>query len=135
MKKLKSFQRQEISFKKVMHPVDTKVRPDLYKMNFLTREQLLGNLTILVDSDLSDADQEEILFPTEDEIIQQILGAPNQEVINAIANEVVIKETILFAKQQPLAVVWDEGDTRYWCVALFNGNDDETFEVDKFKAA
>ena len=129
-KKLKSFLRQEIGFKKVMHPVDTKERPDLYKMNFLTHEQLLENLTILVDSDLSDADQEEILFPTEDEIIEQILGAANQEVTNAIATEVVIKETIPFAKQQPLTVVSDEDDTRYWCVALFlNENDDETFVV------
>ena len=32
---------------------------------------------------------------------------------------------------QPLAVVWDDGDHRYWCVAFFQAkNDDSTYEVD-----
>ena len=57
LKKQKIFLREEIAFKKVMHPVDAKERPELYKMNFLSQEPLLENLTILI-VDSAEAEQE-----------------------------------------------------------------------------
>ena len=87
-KKSKRFLRQEIAFKKVMHPVAGKSD----------------------NSDGSDIELEEILFPTEEENIEQILDAPIRE--DTDAND----QTISFRQLQPLAVC--DGDTRYWCVAL-----------------
>ena len=130
-KRLKSFLRQEVGFKKVMHPVYAQERPDLYKMNFLTREELLENLMILMDTSL---DEEEVLFLTEEEIIDQILAVPST--VSIVPSECEVDNfatdgTVSFTDRQPLAVMWDEGDHRYWVGALFlRNNDDGTFEVD-----
>ena len=112
-KKLKSFLRQEVGFKKVMHPVDAQERPDLYKMNFLTHEELLENLMILMDTDSTSLEEEEVLFPTEEEIIDQILAVPSTDSIVPSECEVdnfATDGTMSFTNRQPLAVVWDEGD-------------------------
>ena len=133
-KKLKSFLRQEVGFKKVMHPVDAQERPDLYKMNFLTHEELLENLMILMNTDSTSLEEEEVLFPTEEEIIDQILAVPSTDSIVPSECEIdnfATDGTVSLTNRQPLAVVWDEGDHRYWAVALFlSNNDDGTFEVD-----
>ena len=64
--------RQEIGFRKLLHPVDAKEWPLLYKMNDLTCEQLVENLTILIDNTIETNDGEVVLFPSEDEIMDII---------------------------------------------------------------
>jgi hypothetical protein len=109
---LKKFLRQEVAFKKVMHPLDARERPDLYKMNYLTQEQLIENLTILVDESAEQVDSSYLLFPSEEEIMDIIRNNNGEMEMET--------ETPVFKKQQPLAIVWDgEGDERYWCVALY----------------
>ena len=95
-KQLRTHLRQEIGFQKLLHPVDAKERPHLYKMNELTCEQLTENITILLDSTI-DATEEEVLFPNEDDIM---------EILNEKCNDALVENTTAgFQPQQPLAVV------------------------------
>ena len=52
-KLMRSSLRQEIGFSKLLHPADAKERPHLYKMNYLTIEKLIENLSILLDNDIT----------------------------------------------------------------------------------
>ncbi len=47
--------KKEISFRKIMCPTDTVERPELYKLNLLTPEQLKDNLIKLVTTELWEA--------------------------------------------------------------------------------
>ena len=128
--KLRSCLRQEIAFKKVMHPLDAKEKPHLYKMNFLSHEELLENLVILLDADITE-EETDVLFPTEEEIFHQITG--KQGVIADEPTALVLDEESFashFTFMQPMAVVWDNADRRYWCIAFFLSNVDEMLEVD-----
>ena len=121
-KQLRTHLRQEIGFQKLLHPVDAKERPHLYKMNELTCEQLTENITILLDSTI-DATEEEVLFPNEDDIM---------EILNEKSNDVLVENTAGFQPQQPLAVIWnnDDGST-YWAVGFFMCDvEDEFIKVD-----
>ena len=96
-----------------MHPMDVKEQPTLYKMNFLTHEKLIENLTILIEADTL-LTEEDVLFPSEEEIVDELIkNSPVQ------VNETESSTHISFNCMHPLAVVWDDVDRRYWCVALF----------------
>ncbi|CAL4205930.1 unnamed protein product [Meganyctiphanes norvegica] len=100
-----------------MHPFDAKERCDLYKMNFLTTEQLIENLTILLKGTNSGEDVN-TLFPSEEDIINLVCGEKNNEsATKTLGNQVNLNY------QQPIAVVWDIGENeRYWYVGLFIGD-------------
>ena len=51
-KKLKKDLRQEIGLQKILHPVDVKERNYLYKMNYLSAEEMVENQSILLDNDI-----------------------------------------------------------------------------------
>ena len=54
-----------------MHPIDTKERNHLYKVNDTTAEQLLENLTILLEQPGdSDGKEEVIEFPCVDQMMK-----------------------------------------------------------------
>ena len=62
--------RQEISLQKLQHPNDVKERPLLYKMIFLTAEQMVENLTILLRvPEENESRAKDIIFPSEVQII------------------------------------------------------------------
>ena len=61
---LKSYLRSEVGFQKALYPFDAKERSHLYKMNFLSVEELIENLTILLDITQSDEIGEDIHSPT-----------------------------------------------------------------------
>ena len=75
---LKSYLRSEVGFQKALHPFDAKERSHLYKMNFLSVEELIENLTILLDITQSDEIGEDIHFPTEE--MYELLTKDNQYV-------------------------------------------------------
>ena len=116
--------RQEIGFRKLLHPVDAKERPHLYKMNDLTCEQLVENLTILIDNTIETNDGEVVLFPSEDEIMDII-----QE------QSTVEEQSTGFKPQQPLAVAWSNDDgSSYWSIGFFMCDvEDECIQVDHLK--
>ena len=116
--------RNEIIFQRLIHPIDAKERPYLYKVNDVNTDQLLENFAILLeqpgDHNETEADVE---FPSFDEIMKIIQekvdeGEPN------LSDE-------LFEFQQPLAIVWDQSDgTRKWYIGFYLGNNEDMLRVD-----
>ena len=114
-KDLKRFLRQETSLQKLLHHNDVKERPLLYKMNFLTPEQIIKNLTILLTVPEENENQaKDIIFPSEEKIIDILM-----ENSDSFSNTTVTNNS-MFYQQQPIAVVWnqDEG-SRCWCIAFY----------------
>ena len=118
---LKKILRKEVALQKMIHPNDSKERPELYKMNYLAASQMVENLTILLDQ-VESTEQKEILFPIEDEI-DEIL----------IDNEAEEKNKV-FVYQQPLAVVWDDVDGREWYIAFYLDEVDNIIRVDHLQS-
>ena len=120
---LKKLLRVEIGFQKMMHPVAVKERGHLYKMNLLTVEQLVENLTILLDGDIDSFEGKEVaLFPTKEDIMDILTKTqPSNDVDYSD-----VSGCNIFTPQQPLAIVWDHvNGKRYWCVGFFLREDDE----------
>ena len=66
--KVKQILRVEIQLQKCLHPGEVAARPNLYKVNKLTPEQMMENLTILLTDECDVVDG--IVFPCEDEIYE-----------------------------------------------------------------
>ena len=116
-KYLKRFLQQEISLQKLLHQNDVKERPLLYKIIFLTPEQMIDNLTILLTVPEENENQaKDIIFPSEEEIIDILM-----ENCDSFSNTTVTNNS-MFYQQQPIAVVWDQDEgSRYWCIAFYCG--------------
>ena len=103
--------RQEIGFQKMLHPNDVHERGHLYKMNYLTNEEMAENLTILLDTEIDSNEGELVYFPCEEEIM---------EILTERRNDVPMWLRSRYSPQQPLAVVWDsDSGNRFWSVGFF----------------
>ena len=82
-------------------------------MNFLSVEELIENLTILLDITQSDEIGEDIHFSTE-EGMYELLTKDNQDVS-------ALKEADRsFRQDKPVAVIWDTVDDQcYWCTGFY----------------
>ena len=119
-KKLKSALRAEVALQKVLHPFDAKERSYLYKMNFVSAEELAENLIILFDTSGDGEVGQDVHFPTEDEIFELLEGADNREQTCNVEHVEYSTDTPTFSAEQPLAVVWDTSDNvRYWCICFY----------------
>ena len=103
---LKKYLRQELQYQKATHSRDSQERPELYKINALSVEQMHEKLAILLSSDIQDSGVE--LFNTEEEILEILCKRQKDQESQTKSKEVI------FQSQQPLAVVWDEGQERKW---------------------
>ena len=98
-------------------------------MNFLTVEQLVENLTILLDGDIDSFEGKEVaLFLTEEDIMDILTKKQS-------SNDVTLHSDVsgcnIFTPQQPLAIVWDHANgKRYWCVGFFLREDEACIQVD-----
>ena len=119
---LKTFLRQEIQYQRVTHQRDVDVRKELYKVNKLTSEEMVENITVLL-SDEHEA-EDGIVFPCEDEIMEIISGNTS--------NPVHEGETVLTLQpNQPVAVIWDVKNKKRWYIGFYiDKNDDGTFRID-----
>ena len=63
--------RAEISYMRHVHPTDVTVRPALYKVNSMSLEEKVENLSILLGATTDDAPSP---LPTNDEVMAQIAG-------------------------------------------------------------
>ena len=76
-------------------------RAHLYKMNFLSAEQLAENLSILLDDGIATGEEDEvILFPNEEEVMQLLKQGTLEDTSNNISNEPQ------FMPQQPVAAIY-----------------------------
>ena len=111
--------RYEIIFKRQLNSQDFQIRPSLYKVNRMTVDELLTNLTILLATE-EVGPHEEIDLPSQEEMMKIL--RENQD----------IKDIQSFYYQQPLAVKWDETETtKRWYLGFYlNGSMDTTLKVD-----
>jgi len=114
-KALKSSLRQEIGFQKCLHPVDARERHDLYRMNYMTSQQLAANLIVLLDRDVSSQGDALVCFPSEEEIMDAIQQAQSSEKTNERR----------YQTQQMVAVIWDNDNERYWCLGIYISADED----------
>ena len=135
-KKLKSSLRSEVGFQKALHPFDAQERSYLYKMNFLTVEELTENLIILLDVTNNDAGTDIIHFPSEDEIYEQITSRSSESDREESSTAVSDDKEDGFQYQEPLAVVWDHNQgERYWCLGFYVGKiDEDSIKVDHLES-
>ena len=120
---LKSVLRLEIQFQRETHRRDADIRSDLYKVNSLSVDEMISNLTVLLCKD-PDAD-ESVLFPCEEEIMKIINNSPTDELVEVGTEtsrvelveknvEIPSEESVesstatLLEPNQPVAVIWDE---------------------------
>ena len=144
---LKTFLRLEIQFQRETHRRDAEIRSDLYKVNSLSVDEMILNLTVLLSND-PDAD-ESVLFPCEEEIMEIINNSPADELKEASSEtssrvemieknlEIPSEKSVesgtatLFEPNQPLAVIWDERNRKKWYIGFFlDVIDDGTYRVD-----
>ena len=126
--KIKSFLRQEIQYQRVTHPRDVEARKDLYKVNKITVEEMIQNLTVIFSEDTTA--EESILFPSEDEIMDILHH--NVSTSTDDSDESTTESTTLsLSPNQPVAVIWDSRNKRNWYVGFFiDMNEDGTYRVD-----
>ena len=109
-----------------MHPADAKERTELYKLNFLSNEELLTNLCILLEKvdELDDAPQN-VNFPLNEEILNKLMEVNIQNTEDNISNEKSFISSLV--TQQPLAVVWDGNDgQRFWSIGFYVGRSESS---------
>ena len=121
--KLKSFLRQEMQYQRLTHPKDFEARRELYRVNKLSLEEMIENLTIIFSED--NYVEENIVFPTEDEIMDLL---HNNSEYTVASKDIT---TLSLRPNQPLAVIWDSRAKRNWFIGFFlDKNEDGTYRVD-----
>ena len=120
---LKKFLRQEIQYQRVTHPVDAEVRKELYKVNSLSMEEMLENLTTILCGEHEAEDG--VVFPCEDEIMAILQQHATSEVAKVAHNDLSLQPN------QPVAVIWDTKSRKQWYIGFYlDMNDDETYRID-----
>ena len=86
----------------MLHPKDARERPHLYKVNKVTPEQLLENLTVLIEKPENDANvHQEVSFPCADQMMS---------ILKEETESTTSKGNTSWKFKQPLAVIWDQPD-------------------------
>ena len=123
---LKSQLRLEIQYHRETHRLDAEVRSDLCKVNSLSVQDMIENLSAILSED-PEAD-ESISFPCEDEIMAIIINARTvEEKSNSTENQTEKDDSLILQPNQPVAVVWDVRGKKNWYMGFFiDTNDDGT---------
>ena len=124
----KKILRQEMSFQRLLHPEDAKDRPDLYKPNFLNDDQLLENITILLENPNEITAGGKVDFHSSEEIMEILKTGDQPQQAEGFRQPQMAEQTSQlqqaeeFSIQQPLAVVWDDNDeSRPWFIGFYIG--------------
>ena len=127
----KQLLRLEIQFQRCMHPNDVAARPLLYKVNKLSEQQMVENLTILLSGD-SEA-EEGVVFPCEDEIYEILKG---DIVDNTAVEESNTEDNFpAYEFERPLIIAWEDAPNKFqWYVGFHMAeNSDGTLRIDHLK--
>ena len=102
-------------------------------MNFVSTEELVANLNILLDIFQNTDAGEDVQFPMEEEMYELICKMDDSS-IDKVENAVSNDDKRSYEPLEPLAVIWDEADRRYWCIGFYirDLNEDE-IQVDHLK--
>ena len=115
--------RYEVIFRRQIHPNDFRQRPHLYKVNKMTVDCLIENLTVLLSDSYQQQSGSTVEFPTANEML-----AACQPLIFSDQHQAPTTE-LIFYFQKPLAVVWDESDGSSKCHVGFYMSGPEGGEI------
>ena len=122
-KTLKSMLPLEVQYRKSVQVKDVESRPELYKLNGLTFDQLAMNLTLLLTDSSDEISVNDVLFQTEDEILE-----------TSTLDQSVEEQVVTWKTHELFAVVWDGKKGKKWCIGFYlDHNSDGTFRVDHLK--
>ena len=68
---MKTFFRQEIQYQRVTHHRDAEVRKDLYKVNNVSLEDMIKNLTVMLSDEQNNKG---VVFLSEEEVVNILKG-------------------------------------------------------------
>ena len=68
---MKTFLRQEIQYQRVTHHRDAEVRKDLYKVNNVSLEDMIKNLTVMLSDEQNN---EGVVFLSKEEVVNILKG-------------------------------------------------------------
>ena len=121
-KDLKSALRLEMQYRQSISIKDVESRPDLYKVNGVIIDEFAMNLSLLLADPVDDNSSCDVLFRSEDEIL---------DTLKKKADKDVNKKTIgkpMFKMNELIAVMWDSNKGRKWCLGFYlDPNSDQTF--------
>ena len=109
--------RNEIIFRRQIQPNDHRQRPHLYKVNKMSTDDLLQNLTLLLsDYDAEDLASSSVCFPTAQEMVNTLNLSESSDSTTAEINN---ENDTAFQYLQPLAVVWWAENSAKWYIGFF----------------
>ena len=73
---MKTFLRQEIQYQRVTRHRDAELRKDLHKVNNVSLEDMIENLTVMLSDKQSD---EGVVFPSKEEVMNMNILGPGNE--------------------------------------------------------
>jgi len=114
----KPFLRLELQFQRLTHAIDTSYRPELYKVNRLTAEQMSANLKILINPDNHEASST-VTFFNQEEVL---------EILKSEVSDLYPAKKIYF--QQLVAVMWDEQQSKQWYIGFMISESEDSLIVD-----
>ena len=120
---MKTFLRQEIQYQRVTHHRDAEVRKDLYKVNNVSLEDMIENLTVMLSDEQNDKD---VVFPSEEEVMNILKGN-----LSLPVTERKVNDAVCVLPNQPVAVIWYSKHKKKWYVGFFlDMNKDGTYRID-----
>lgn len=137
---LKSQLRLEMQFQKLTHQKDAVARPQLYKVNKMTDDELADNLSTLFDDTNQASDA--VVFPTEDEVFNILRPDNKSNTPTSLSppeaeSEFINEYDLSYLRPgDPVAVVWDEedGQSMQWYIGFYlDKNDDGTVRINHLK--
>ena len=119
---LKTFLRQEMQHHRAIHHRDAEVRKDLHKVNNLSLEDMIENLTVMLSDEQND---EGVVFPSEEEVMNILNGN-----LSLPVTQLEVNDAVWLLPNQPVAVICDSKRKKNWYVGFFlNMNKDGTYRI------
>ena len=107
----------ELQYRHLTYEQDYNLRPQLYKVNELSQEEMCKSLCTLMDSSTEPPPAADFL--SEEEVIGLLKGHPTSS-----------GSTNRFVFQQPVAAVWDEVDHKCWYIGFITSESSESVVID-----
>ena len=101
----------EIQCQRVTYHRDAEVRKYLYKVNNVSLEYMMENLTVMLSEEQNN---EGVVFPSEEEvmnILKRNLSLP--------VTQPEVNDAVCLLPNQPVAVIWDSKHKKKWYVGFF----------------
>ena len=120
---LKTFLRQEIQYQHITHHRDAEVRKELCKVNNVSLEDMIENLTVMLSDEQNN---EGVVFPSEEEVINIL-----KRNLSLPVTQPEVNDAVCLLPNQPVAVIWDSKHKKKWYVGFFlDMYKDGTYRID-----